>query len=82
MLFLNRGDGVHLGMWTSTAAMIAFANDSSVADHHGSHHRIGRCASLTATSQLQTSPHELYITTHIFFTFHFSLFTFIYIFAA
>ena len=82
MLVLDRGDGVHLGMRPATAAMIAFANDSSVADHHGSDHRIGRCSGLAATSQLQTSPHELYITTHIFFTFHFSLFTFIYIFAA
>ena len=57
MLVLHALDGVHLGMRPATAAMIALADDASVADHHGSDHRIGRCSSLAATSQLQTSLH-------------------------
>jgi hypothetical protein len=57
MFVLDTFDGIHLGMRTATTPMKAFANDASIADNHGSYHRIGRCSSLTTSSQLNAAPH-------------------------
>ena len=64
VLFLDASDGINLSMRSSAPTVIALADDASVAHHHGSHHRIGGCASFSASRQLDATPHVFYIIEH------------------
>ncbi len=50
-------DGIHLGMRLSATAMKTLTNNSSITNHHGTHHGVGGCVLPAATCQLKGAAH-------------------------
>ncbi len=50
-------DSIHLSMCLSAMSMIPLTNDTSLANNHRAHHRIGSCSVFALPSQLEAAAH-------------------------
>ena len=64
---LDRGDGVHLGVWFTVFAVIPFANDLVAVDYDRSYHGIGAGVTLALPGQLKRSLHVDRLYVHFFY---------------
>ena len=83
MRLSDRTDGIDLSMSLATFPVIALTDDTSVANHHRTHHGIGGSPHASALGQLQAAPHKLFVYFALFHkklsTFNFQLSTFNYL---